>query len=109
MAIETCDLPPAARRRLTMEALAELAEGSLGERLRLEEAARVLRTARRALDITGTALPPPPSMAGWDSRVTTAREYVETLRPTEIDRLLAEGPRWAAALLRTAAHLRHAA
>jgi len=39
----------------------------------------------------------------------TAREHAEALRPAELDRLLVEGPRWAAALLRGESELRRAA
>jgi len=110
MATETTAPPLASRRQLALEALAELADGGLAERLRQEEAACVLRTLRRALEMTGRPLPPlPPALAGWDSDVTTAREHVETLPPAEVDRLLAEGPRWAAALLRAVPDRRRAA
>ncbi len=109
MAVEKMELPPAARRRVTLDALNELAEGRLAERLRLEQAARVLCTARRALELTGGALPPLPALQGWDHEATTAREHVETLTPRQIDQLLAEGPRWAAELLRRQPALRLAA
>ncbi|MDQ1080660.1 hypothetical protein [Pseudoroseomonas cervicalis] len=109
MAVEKMDLPPATRRRLTLNALNELAEGRLAERLRLEEAARLLCTARRALELTGGAVPPLPALQGWDRAATTAREHVETLTPQQIDQLLAEGPDWAAELLRRQPALRLAA
>ncbi|MCQ4162831.1 hypothetical protein NON00_23285 [Roseomonas sp. GC11] len=109
MAIEKMDLPPAARRRLTMDALAELARGDLAERLRLEAAARVLCTVHRAVEVAGAAVPLPAALAGWQRGVTTAREHVETLMPAQIDALLAEGSRWAAALLEARPALRMAA
>lgn len=109
MAVETLDTLLAARRRVTRDALVELAEGGLAERLRLEAAARVLGTARRALELTGGNAPLPPAMRGWDHTATTAREHAETLTPRQIDALLAEGPRWAAALLRAEPALRRAA
>jgi hypothetical protein len=109
MAVETMELPPGQRRRVTMDALAELAQGGLSERLRLEAAARVLGTARHALEMAEGGLPMPEAMAGWDSSVVTAREHVETLSPRQIDRLVEEGPRWAAAVLRSQPALRWAA
>lgn len=109
MAVETMEMPLAVRRRATMDALAELAEGGLAERMRLDAAARVLRTARRAIDMTGRVMALPPAMQGWDPAATTAREHAETLTPRQIDALLAEGPRWAAALLRAEPELRRAA
>lgn len=109
MAVEKMEAPLAARRRITMDALAELAEGGLAERLRLDAAARVLRTARRAADMTGRAMALPPAILGWDPMATTAREHVETLTPSQVDALLAEGARWAAALLQAQPELRRAA
>ncbi|WP_141563176.1 hypothetical protein [Teichococcus rhizosphaerae] len=97
------------RRRVTMDTLAELAEGTLAERMRLEAAARVLRTARRAMDVTGRAMALPPALRNWNPLLVTAREHVETLTPREVDALLAEGARWAAALLRAEPDLRRAA
>lgn len=109
MAIKTMELPPAARRAAITKALAALAQGDLAEEARLEAAARLLRTARRVLDLAQAALPLPAGMTGWDSRAVTAREYAEALPPAELDGLLAEGPRWAAALLRAEPELRRAA
>ncbi|HWL83939.1 MAG TPA: hypothetical protein VNR89_23535 [Roseomonas sp.] len=109
MATKTRDLPPAARRQAVMNALTELAQGELAEEVRLEVAARLLRTACGAMEVMDAALPLPAGMAGWDPWAVTAREHVEMLRPAELDRLLAEGPRWAAALLRAEPELRRAA
>ncbi|MDJ0387878.1 hypothetical protein QMO56_07110 [Roseomonas sp. E05] len=109
MATKTMELPPAMRRQAMVNALAELAQGGLAEEMRLEAAARLLRTAYKALEIMGAVLPLPAGMAGWDPRAVTAREHAEALRPAELDRLLAEGPRWAAALLRAEPELRRAA
>lgn len=103
MASSMSELSPAARRRVTMDALYELAEGEMAERLRQETAAQFLRTARRAIEATEAHLPPPAAVANWDSSVTTAREHVEGLTPVQLDRLLEEAPRWAAALLRAEA------
>ncbi|MXP64600.1 hypothetical protein E0493_14705 [Roseomonas sp. M0104] len=109
MATTSMRLPPAARRQAVMKALAQLAQGQLAEEVRLEAAARLLRTARGALEMVDMVLPVPAGMAGWDPRAITAREHVEGLPPAELDRLLAEGPRWAAALLRAEPELRRAA
>jgi hypothetical protein len=87
-----------------MRAMAELAEGGLGERMRLDAGVRLLVTARR---FDATALPrnttPSPAEAvvtgvtrGWDPMATTAAEYIETLPVRELDAFLAAGPIWAA-------------
>ena len=109
MAVEKMELPPGLRRRVTMDALTELAQGGLAERLRLEAAARVLGTARHALEMAEGELPVPEAMVGWQRGVVTAREHVETLTPRQIDQLIEEGPRWAAAVLRSQPALRWAA
>jgi hypothetical protein len=101
-------------RRLALDSLADMATGRLTERLRLNAAAHLLFNLRRALDLaeagalTGPALLPP-LLAGWDRAATTAREYVESLAPAQLDRLLADVPRWAAAMLRLQDSTRRAA
>ncbi|HWX50080.1 MAG TPA: hypothetical protein VNZ61_18695 [Roseomonas sp.] len=109
MASETTDLPPAARRMAMAKALMALAQNDFLEEARLEAAARLLRATRRVLETAPAKLPLPAEIAGWDSRAVTAREHAEALRPAELDRLLVEGPRWAAALLRGESELRRAA
>ncbi|CAH0132581.1 hypothetical protein [Roseomonas sp. CECT 9278] len=87
-------------------AIAEIAEGDLADRMRLETAARILATARRA----GAEAPlPAPAMADpavqavteiarhWDAGAVTAFEYAETLPAAALERLLRAAPRWAAA------------
>ncbi len=102
-------LPTTARLNLAREALAELARGELVERLRLDTAAQILRTAQRAALLANGRPALPAVMAGWDSEAVTAREYAEGLSPAALDALLVEGPRWAAALLREEPELRRAA
>jgi hypothetical protein len=101
---------------LVLAAVAELAEGGLAERMRLDAGARVLVTARRML-----ALAPPEAAAGrssdvvlrvarsWDPAATTAGEHVESLAPAELDSFLAAAPRWAASVQDTARAKRRAA
>ncbi|MDB5369627.1 MAG: hypothetical protein JWP20_1185 [Roseomonas sp.] len=104
MALETITLPPAARRRMTFDILNGLAQGGLAERLRLDGAARILGTIRRVAEMTASgelqrgAIVPGPALA-WDPAAITAREYAEAMTPAELDRLLAEAPAWAAAVL----------
>ncbi|MFZ6761897.1 hypothetical protein [Pseudoroseomonas sp. WGS1072] len=100
MAVEMMELPPAGRRRVMMDALGEIARGELIERLRLDAAARILDTARRARALGGQNMPLPEALAGWDAEAVTAREHAESLSPVRLDGLLREAPRWAAALLR---------
>jgi hypothetical protein len=114
MALETFALPPAARRRATLDALAGLAQGDLAERIRLEAAARILATTRRVAEMTAegslpAGIPAPALALGWEPALTTAWEHAETLTPAEIDRLLAEAPAWAEALLLAGPAQRHAA
>jgi hypothetical protein len=90
---------------LVLAAVAELAEGGLVERMRLDAAARVLVTARRML-----AISPRAAVGGeaaevvlrvtraWDPGATTAAEHVESLAPAELDAFLAAAPRWAASV-----------
>jgi len=89
--------------------LAELAEGRLPERMRLEQAARVIVTARRAADLAAegalalpvAALPALRAVAeiarNWDPAAVTAFEYAESLPVAAIDLLLRAAPDWAAA------------
>lgn len=90
-------------------ALADLAEGGLADRIRLEQAARVIVTARRAArlaDAGALALPSvnDPAVQAvteiarhWDDASVTALEYAETLPAAALERLLRAAPAWAAA------------
>ncbi len=89
--------------------LAELAEGSLAARIRLEQAARVILAARRAGELAAEGALRLPGTADasvqavteiarhWDASAVTALEYVETLPEAAIERLLRAAPGWAAA------------
>lgn len=89
--------------------LATLAEGDLHERMRLEQAARVIVAARRAarLGDAGAIVPPSASDSAvqavteiarhWDDTAVTAVEYAEGLPGVALDRLLRAAPAWAAA------------
>ncbi|MBB5690309.1 hypothetical protein GXW77_06855 [Roseomonas alkaliterrae] len=89
--------------------LAELAEGRLPERIRLEQAARVIVTARRVADLAAQGALALPSAAlpavravteiarNWDPSALTAFEYAESLPVAAVDRLLRAAPDWAAA------------
>ncbi|MBR0680627.1 hypothetical protein GXW74_09020 [Roseomonas eburnea] len=102
-------------------ALAEMAEGGLAERIRLEQAARVIVMARRAAELAaagGLRLPPvsDPSVQAvteiarhWDATAVTAVEYAETLPESALDRLLRAAPAWAAAFAGSTAPHRLAA
>ena len=99
--------------RLTTAALArsvaEIAEGDLAARIRLEHAARVIVTARRAAMLASTGALRLPAATDpavqavseiarhWDAEAITAVEYAEALPEAAIDRLLRAAPRWAAA------------
>lgn len=113
MALETFALPPAARRRMTLDALTDLAQGDLTDRLRIEAVVRILSTLRRVAEmVEGGVLPggveAPAVVRDWNPRLTTAREHAETMTPAQIDHLLAEAPAWAEAVL-LARPARHAA
>jgi hypothetical protein len=89
--------------------LAELAAGGLAERIRLEQAARVIVAARRAADLAAAGAIRLPSAADpavqavneiarhWDAAAVTAFEYAETLPEAALERLLRAAPAWAAA------------
>ena len=89
--------------------LAEIAEGNLADRIRLEQAARVITAARRAADLAATGTLRLPSATDrsvqavteiarhWDAAAVTALEYAETLPAVALDRLLRAAPTWAAA------------
>ncbi|EHL96880.1 hypothetical protein HMPREF9946_04541 [Acetobacteraceae bacterium AT-5844] len=114
MALESLNLPAAARRRLTLDALNTLAQGDLAERLRLEAAARILCTARRAAELVASGelagrVELPEAARNWDASVMTAREFAEAMTPAQIDALLADAPRWAAGVLDVDAGHRQAA
>jgi hypothetical protein len=92
-----------------LRSLAEMADGSLAARIRLEQAARVITTARRASVLAAAGvlrLPNLPDAAvqavteitrHWDAAAVTALEYAETLPEAAIERLLRNAPAWAAA------------
>jgi hypothetical protein len=99
-----------------MAAVAEMADGGLSERMRLDAAARVLVVARRMLAVApreaamGAAAGAVLRVArGWDPAVTTATEQVEALAPADLDAFLAAAPRWAASVRDIAAETRRAA
>lgn len=89
--------------------LADLAEGGLADRIRLEQAARVIVAARRAATLAEAGALALPSVADpavqavteiarhWDATAVTALEYAETLPQAALERLLRAAPRWAAA------------
>jgi hypothetical protein len=89
--------------------LADLADGGLPDRIRLEQAARVIVTARRAARLAEAGTLALPSVADpavqavaeitrhWDETTLTALEYAEALPEAALDRLLRAAPAWAAA------------
>lgn len=88
-----------------MAAVAEMADGGLSERMRLDAAARVLVAARRLLDIapreaaTGTAAGAVLQVVrSWDPALTTAAEQAEAMSPAALDAFLAAVPCWAASI-----------
>ncbi|WP_198378592.1 hypothetical protein [Neoroseomonas rubea] len=90
-------------------AIAELAEGCLDDRIRLEQAARVIVTARRAARLADAGAIALPSVTDpavqavteiarhWDEAAVTALEYAEALPVAALERLLRAAPSWAAA------------
>jgi hypothetical protein len=94
--------------------LSELADSCPMERARLEAAAHILTTARRAAGLHLPASDATRAVAEilrhWDSEAVTALEYAETLPEAALDRLLRAAPAWAAAARRAVATPdRHAA
>jgi hypothetical protein len=91
--------------------LADLADGGLPDRIRLEHAARVVVIARRAAGLAQPSAADPAVQAvteiarHWDDTTVTALEYAETLPEAALDRLLRAAPAWAAALAATPARL----
>lgn len=89
--------------------LSDLADGSLNDRLRLEEAARIVVAARRAAALAAGGAIALPSAANpavqavteiarhWDETTVTAVEYAESLPVAALERLLRSAPAWAAA------------
>jgi len=89
--------------------LAEMAEGSLAARIRLEQAARVVRAARHASELAATGALRLPTVNDasvqtvteiarhWDAAAITALEYVEALPEAALERLLRAAPGWARA------------
>lgn len=94
--------------------LAEIAEGGLPGRIRLEQAARIIVTARRIAASAGAGFPVPASSADaravneiarhWDATLLTAVEYAEGLPEAALDRLLRAAPGWAAAFQAATPH-----
>ena len=88
----------------TLAAVAELATDVAGERMRCEEAARVLVLARRVAKAAPAEANDAASRAvaeiarHWDPRLMTALEYAEMLPSVVVDRLLRATPGWAAAV-----------
>ena len=89
--------------------LAEIAEGALPDRIRLEQAARVIVAARRAALLASQGAIAAPSVADpavqavteiarhWDDQAVTAVEYAESLPVAALERLLRAAQGWAAA------------
>lgn len=89
--------------------LAEIAEGALPDRIRLEQAARVIVAARRAALLATQGMIAAPSVTDpavqavteiarhWDAQAVTALEYAEALPVAALERLLRAAPGWAAA------------
>lgn len=94
-----------------MQAVAELADGGLAERMRLDAGVRLLVTARRVADLSMPRSGTPGRaemvvarvLRGWDPWAVTAAEYLEALPVRELDAFLAAGPVWAAELTEAAA------
>jgi hypothetical protein len=97
--------------------LAEMAEGTLADRIRLEQAARVIVTARRAAALVAAGAIAKPAAADpavravteiarhWDAAAVTAREYAEALPVAALERLLRAAPAWAASFVPPPARL----
>jgi hypothetical protein len=86
-----------------IQAVAELADGGLEERMRIDAGVRLLVSARRlSLALPRAAMPTRAEAIiarvtrGWDPSATTAAEYLETLPVAELDGFIAAGPVWAA-------------
>jgi hypothetical protein len=89
--------------------LFDIAGGNLADRMRLEQAVRVIVAARRAatLGAAGALTLPATSdtsvqavteiVRHWDDSAVTALEYAETLPTAALERLLRAAPGWAAA------------
>jgi hypothetical protein len=99
-----------------LQAVSELAEGGLGERMRMDAAVRILVTARRAmaLHLAGrlgcAASATVTRIAGtWDPAATTAAEHVEALPVAQLDAFLDAAPAWAAGLREVREPIRKAA
>lgn len=92
----------------TLAAVSEIAGDASGERMRREEAARVLVLSRRIAGLAANGAIVTPDTADvasravneigrhWDPTVMTAAEYVEMLPTVVVDRLLRAAPSWAA-------------
>ncbi len=93
-------------RGAALTTVTELATGEFAERMRLDAARRVLLMVRRVgvLRDLGHDLCPlqaPPqgwlsqAAATWDPHAMTAREFVELLPPSDVDRIVDEATAWA--------------
>lgn len=103
--------PRQAEKAGVMQAVTELAEGGLAERMRMDAAVRVLVTARRVAALLPQAEPLTPAAAivmriagGWDPLATTAAEYTETLRVADLDALLNAATHWAQEVQQVGGH-----
>jgi hypothetical protein len=86
-----------------IETVAELADGGLAERMRIDAGVRLLVSARRLAAALPRAGRPSGAEStvmrvtrGWDASATTAAEYLETLPVAELDAFIEAGPIWAA-------------
>ena len=101
----------AATERLSarvLDAVADVATDLSGDRMRREEAARLLVLSRRVASLAtqGTIAAPEANDGAsravheigrhWDPTLMTAAEYVEMLPTVVVDRLLRVAPAWAA-------------
>jgi hypothetical protein len=95
-------MPDRMMRDAALDALAEIANDNLAERLRHEAAARILVAARRIRARLGAGQRGEHLVdslaAGWDPRSVTALEYAEGLPVRVLDGLLGAAPRWARAM-----------
>lgn len=99
-------LSPDAMRLRALETLASLVGGTFWEKMRIEAAARILVTARRAAVLAEGGLLDGPIPEGailreamrWDAAAMTANEFAETLETADVVAILAEAPGWAEAV-----------
>jgi hypothetical protein len=88
-------------RARVLSTIAQLAADGLADRMRLEAAARAIVAARRWQSLSpGSAGGPIAAKLlraadAWDAGAVTAVEYVEGLRPAEVEGLIAAARHWA--------------